>query len=72
MPANHTLNPERARWASLNYWKPGSPETLEAGRDFWSAKAMKDLEDSLARSPLPFTDEQRERLAALLRAGGAK
>lgn len=60
-----TLNPERTRYASLSRWKPGSPESQEAGREFWCAKAIQDLQDSLARSPLPFTDEQRQRIIEL-------
>ena len=56
----------QARYASLSHWKPGSPESQEAGREFWSAKAIQDLQDSLARSPLPFTDAQREQIIAVL------
>jgi hypothetical protein len=59
----------QALYASLSWRKPGSPETLEAGREFWFVKTMDDLLDSLARSPLPFTDEQRQRIAELLAAG---
>jgi hypothetical protein len=66
LPANRTLNPERARWASLSYWHPGSPEAQEAGRDFWCAKAIQDLKDALVRSPLPFTDEQRDQIIAVV------
>jgi hypothetical protein len=62
-----TLTQQQARYASLTHWKPGSPESQEAGREFWSAKAFADLADSIARSPLPFTDEQRQRLTELLR-----
>jgi hypothetical protein len=66
MPANRTLNPERARWASLSYWHPDSPDAYEAGRTFFFAKAIADLQESLTRSPLPFTAEQRKHLTDLL------
>lgn len=62
-----TLTTLQSRYASLTHWKPGSPESQEAGRDFWSAKAFADLADSIARSPLAFTDEQRQRIIELLR-----
>jgi hypothetical protein len=61
-----TLTTLQSRYASLTHWKPGSPESQEAGRDFWCAKAIQDLQDCLARSPLPFTDEQRQRITELL------
>jgi hypothetical protein len=64
-----TLTQQQARYASLTHWKPGSSESQEAGRDFWCAKAIQDLQDSLTRSPLPFTDEQRQRIAALMLSG---
>ena len=65
-PLPRTNTKQQARYASLSYWKPGSPESHEAGRDFWCAKAIQDLKDSLARSPLPFTDAQREQIIAVL------
>ena len=63
-----TLTQKQARYASLAHWKPGSPESQEAGREFWCAKAIQNLQDSLARSPLPFTDEQRHAITELLAA----
>ena len=71
MPVPHTKQRRQAQglYASLSWRKPGSPETLEAGREFWFVKAMDSLQDSLTRSPLPFTDTQREQIIALLRAG---
>ena len=36
----------QSRYASLTHWKPGSPEAEEAGREFWCAKAIQDLQDS--------------------------
>lgn len=56
----------QAIYASLTWRKPGSPETLEAGREFWFVKTIDDLQDSLTRSPLPFTDEQREQIIAVV------
>ena len=34
-----------------------------------AGEAIQDLQDSLARSPLPFTEEQRQRIAALMLSG---
>ena len=55
----------QAVYASLSCASPVAP-TPEAGREFWCVKAIQDRLDSLARSPLPFTDEQRERIVELL------
>ena len=66
-----TLTTLQSRYASLTHWKPGSPEADEAGRKFWSAKALADLQESIARSPLPFTQSQRDQIVAVLRNGVA-
>ena len=63
------LTQQQARYASLNHWKPGSTEADEAGQVFWSAKAIQDLKDSIARSPLPFTSEQRQAIVAVVLSG---
>jgi hypothetical protein len=66
MPRPHTVIQTQARYASLAHWRPGSAEAQEAGREFWFAKALSDLQDSVARSPLPFTKEQRARITELM------
>jgi hypothetical protein len=42
-----------------------APSPKKPVAEFWCAKAIQDLQDSLARSPLPFTDEQRQRIIEL-------
>ena len=68
MPANHTLTTHRARFASLGYWRPGSPEYEQAAREFFCALLIQQITDALSKSP-PFTEAQRDSIIDLLCAG---
>jgi len=62
---------ERARVASLSRSrKSDDPELIEARRNMRAERLAEHVARVVAEAP-PLTDEQRERIAALLRAGGA-
>lgn len=66
-----TWTSERARVASLSRSrKPNDPELVDARRNLRALRLEEHVTRVVAEAP-PFTDEQRERIAALLRAGGA-
>ena len=68
MPSTWTS--ERARYASLSRSRPADdPELIEARRNMRALKLEEHVARVVAEAP-PLTDEQRERIAALLRAGG--
>jgi hypothetical protein len=43
LPRTKQRRDAQAAYASLHFRKPGSPETLEAGRRFWFLKATDSL-----------------------------
>ena len=58
---------ERARVASLTRSRePDDPELIDARRNLRAARLTDAVEAALAEAP-PLSDEQRERIAALLR-----
>lgn len=62
---------ERARVASLTRSRQSDdPELVEARRNLRALRLEEYVTRVVAEAP-PLTDEQRERIAALLRAGGA-
>ena len=63
-----TLRQLQAHVATTANYKRGSPEHEEARRKFWSARALRDVKDAVAKSP-PFTQAQREEIIAVLCAG---
>jgi hypothetical protein len=63
---NTSRTQAQAEYASLMARKPDSDEAREAARRFFFVKMLDALRDGLNRSPLPFTDEQRQALADLL------
>lgn len=66
-----TWTSERARVASLTRSrKADDPELVEARRNLRALRLEEYVTRVVAEAP-PLTDEQRERIAALLRAGGA-
>jgi hypothetical protein len=67
MPVPNTRATQaQAEYASWMARQPGSPEALDAGRKFWFVKAVAILSDCMSRSPLPWTDEQRQEITDLL------
>lgn len=72
-PQSRLARSRLAKSAQVN--GPDSTETTDARRDFAAARLDDYIRDTLAKAP-PLTDEQRTRLAELLRparqtAGGA-
>lgn len=66
-----TWTSERARVASLTRSrKSNDPELIEAKQRLRALKLEEYVTRVVAEAP-PLTDEQRERIAGLLRAGGA-
>lgn len=66
-----TWKSERARVASLARFRPSNdPALVDAKRDLRAERLAEHVARVVAQAP-PLTDEQRERIAALLRAGGA-
>jgi hypothetical protein len=66
-----TWTQERSRLARLSKTHaPDSPLVLEARRDFRAARLEDYIAKTVAEAP-PLTDEQRDRLAVLLRGGVA-
>lgn len=62
---------ERARVASLSRdRKPDDPELIQARQNLAALTLAQHVERVLAAAP-PLTDEQRTRISALLRTGGA-
>ncbi len=60
---------ERSKLARLHQThSPDSPEIRDARRDLRAARLEDHVAKAVAEAP-PFTDEQRARIAALLRAG---
>lgn len=71
-PAVSTWQQERARIAGMSSRPnraPDDPELVEARRNLRALKLAEHVQKVLDGAP-PLTDEQRERIAALLRAGG--
>lgn len=61
---------ERARIASLTRSRqPDDPELVDARRNL-AALSLEDYVRQIVAQAPPLTDEQRERIAALLRVGG--
>ncbi|MHC9294186.1 hypothetical protein ACRCUN_17115 [Mycobacterium sp. LTG2003] len=61
---------QRGRVAALSRSRPADdPELLEAKRNL-AALSLEDYVRRVVASAPPLTDEQRDRIAALLRAGG--
>jgi hypothetical protein len=75
MPVSGDVSRHRAQVARRSQSYPANhPRVVEAKRDLAEANARHYIESVLAQRP-PLTDEQRNRLAELLRpvrAGGAK
>lgn len=70
-PLSATANRERGRIAALSRSRTSDdPELVSARRNLRAARLEDHVQRVLAEAP-PLTDEQRERIAALLRAGGA-
>ncbi len=70
-PLSATANRERGRVAALSRSRTSAdPELVSARRNLRAARLEDHVQRVLAEAP-PLTDEQRERIAALLRAGGA-
>lgn len=64
-------NRERGKIAAFSRSRqPDDPELVEARRNLRALRLQDHVERVLAQAP-PLTDEQCERIAALLRAGGA-
>lgn len=62
---------ERARIASLSRSRtPDDPELLEARRTLRAMRLEDHVREVVAQAP-PLTPEQRDKIAALLRGGGA-
>lgn len=63
---------ERARVASLSRSRPADdPDLVDARRNLRAERLAAHIEKVVAEAP-PLTAEQRDRLAALLRGGGAR
>lgn len=61
----------RARKAALDRYRPADdPQVVEASRDLAAANLQHYIERVVAEAP-PLTDAQCDRLASLLRVGGA-
>lgn len=66
-----TATNARARIAALSRSRePDDPALIEARRDLAEASIQAYIERTVAAAP-PLTSEQRDRLALLLRGGGA-
>lgn len=66
-----TVSHHRARVASLSRDRaPNDPEITAAKRDLRAELLAEHVARIIAQAP-PLTDEQRDRIAGLLRAGGA-
>ena len=62
---------DRAKVASLSRDRePDDPELVAARTRLYAARLEEHVREVLAKAP-PFSDEQRARIAALLRTGGA-
>lgn len=67
-----TWTSERAKLASLSRSrKPDDPDLTEARRNLRALRLEEHVREILAKAP-PLTDEQRDRIAGLLRAGAAR
>lgn len=63
---------QRGRVAALSRSRqPDDPELVEARRDLAVLSLEEHIRRVVAEAP-PLTDEQRDRIAALLRAGGGR
>ena len=71
MVLSSSTRSEQAKLAVLVRHRPGDTEAItSARRDFAASKLSDYISRTLATAP-PLTDSQRERLAHLLRGGGA-
>ncbi|MEZ5150698.1 hypothetical protein [Rhodococcus zopfii] len=69
-PLSPAARSKRAKIAALSRDRePNDPELLETRRDLRALKLEEYVTRVVAEAP-PLTDEQRERIASLLRAGG--
>ena len=67
MPVPHTRATQaQAVYASLSSTKRGTPEHQRAAAEYYFVKALTTLQDSLSRSPVPWTDEQRAEITEIL------
>lgn len=70
-PSNSAVNQRRAKHAALTRHRPADdPDVLDAKRDLAAEVLRVHIERVIAAAP-PLTDEQRDRIAAILRSGGA-
>ena len=70
-PISDAQRRQRSEAAALKlHYGPDDPEYVAAERDYWADRLHDYVAAALAKAP-PLTDEQLERIAALLRSGRA-